>query len=150
MQAHTQQCHKRTCCLFRAAQHDTRNIRRKSTSTQSRHHHFNVFGQQVRVRLRLHTASETPLWCIRGWLRFRLHTVSNTNNTAHTAINATNVPSVRPGSIRHPFHTFNKRRSTQSRHRHYFSVFGQHNMRIKLQPHIVSNTNDTCQILAHT
>ena len=79
MQAHAQQCHKRTRCPFRAAQHNTRNIRRRST--QSQHHHYNVFGQ-------------------RRWMRLPLHTASNANNTPHTAINATNVPSVCPEPTR--------------------------------------------------
>ena len=50
-----------------------------------------------------------------------------------TAINATNVRAVCPGRTRHPLQIFNERISTQSSYRHYFSVFGQHNIRIKLR-----------------
>ena len=84
-----------------------------------------------------------------GWNHnFILHRTPITPHT-HTAINATNVRSVCPGPIRHPFQIFSERRSMQSSYRHYFSVFGQHSMRIKLWPFIILNINTTCQILAH-
>ena len=56
--------------------------------------------------------------------------------------NDTNVRAVHPCPTRNPFHTFNKRRSTQSRHRQC-SVFGQHMMRVRLRPHTASNNNIT-------
>ena len=39
-------------------------------------------------------------------------------------------------------HALHQRISTQISHRHCFSVFGQHNMRIELRPHIASNTDN--------
>ena len=53
-----------------------------------------------------------------------------------------NVRAVCPGSTRHPFHTFNQRRSTQSRHRHC-SVFGHH-MYVRLRPHTALINNIMC------
>ena len=77
------------------------------------------------------------------------------NSTAHTTINA-NVRAVCLRSTRHPFHTFNERTWTQSRHRHYYSgVFGQQTAhawgRMRLRPHAASNTNNTFKLAqAHT
>ena len=58
---------------------------------------------------------------------------------SHTQSN-TNVRAVRARPTRHPFHTFNKRRSTQSRHRHC-NVFGQR-VKVRLRLHTESITNN--------
>ena len=55
--------------------------------------------------------------------------ISRSNLSTHAVITQyyTNVRAICSGSTRHPSHTFNQRRSTQSRHRHC-SVFWQHKM----------------------
>ena len=57
----------------------------------------------------------------------RIQSTTNKRTYCSPRANTTPVPCI---------HALNQQRSTQSSHRHYFSVFGQHNMRIKLRPHI--------------
>ena len=116
--AHMQQ-HKRTACSCRANPTPAFNKRR---SMRSRHRHCNVFGQRMMVRLRPHTASNTH-----NAAQFKQHKRTRCSSRDNTT----------------PLDTFNKRRSTQSHHRHC-NVFGQR-MRVRLRRHTASNTNNTAQ-----
>ena len=112
--------YKRTACLCRANPTPACNKRR---SMRSRHRHCNVFAQRMMVRL------------------LRPHTESSTHNAAQFKQHKRTRCSSRDNTT--PFDTCNKRRSTQSHHRHC-NVFGQH-MRVILRPHTASNTNNTAQ-----
>ena len=76
--------------------------------TQRCHRHYSAcFGQDMRrIRLRPHTAMNTNHTC---------------QTQAHMQQAMQTYALVRQGPTRHPFHTFNEQRSTQSRHRHWIA-----------------------------
>ena len=87
----------------------------KRRSMRSRHRHCDVFGQRMMVRLRPHTASNTH-----DATQFKQHKRTRCSSRGNTT-------------------PFNKRRSSQSHHRHC-NVF-QQRVRVKLRPHTASNIN---------
>ena len=76
--------------------------------------------------MKINAAPPSPSWCVwtahEGEMHYDLilHRTSITTSdlSTHTHSDA-NVRAVHPGPTQHPFHTFNQRKSTQSRNCHY-------------------------------